>query len=235
LPELSTYSSFFLNERASVTPEEQIMADGDPNVETPRQKLAQTARQNDMQASSESARNATQYAILINGGAATAILSFLSKTPNSDSSSTLHAAALSGLGRAAAWSLVGYALGVCFAAISMWCSSQASAKFGLKWESFLDSDRPAENRFMAEGDRWLRLHRNFFTASILLFFGSTVAMAWGLWPAAKQQDLRCDTLHVQADPRSELPRQDAHRALDNQPIKPPHFARSSHDRTRRST
>jgi hypothetical protein len=150
------------------------MTDETRNAETPRQKLAHAARRIDMQASSDSARNATQYAIIINGGAATAILSFLSKS---------HAAG-SQLDYAAAGSLVGYAIGVCFAAVSMWCSSQASARFGSMWEAFLDGDTDWEKRFRDEGVTLVSRHRNFFTVSILLFLISTAAMAWGLSPLA---------------------------------------------------
>lgn len=162
------------------------MTDETRNAETSRQKLAQAARRIDMQASNDSARTATQYAILINGGAATAILSFLSKSPSSDPTVTLRDAALSQLGHAAAWSLVGYAVGVCFAAVSMWCSSQASAKYGLRWESFLDDRTTSDKReadeqnFLDAGERWIGRHRICFAVSVLLFFFSTVVMAWGL-------------------------------------------------------
>jgi hypothetical protein len=162
------------------------MVDEATNAETPRQKLAHAARQIDMQASSDSARNAAQYAILINGGAATAILSFLSKSPSPASTGTLHAAALSQLGDAAACSLVGYAAGVCCAAMSMWCSSQASANYGLRWESFLDDTKTLDyrtadqQRFLDKGERWVRWHRNSFAGSVLLFLVSTAIMAWAL-------------------------------------------------------
>src|SRR6266446_5820882 len=121
------------------------MADEPKITETPRQKLAQAA-------------------ILINGGAATAILAFLStylsKSPSPPT----------GILGAAALSLMGYAFGVCFGAISIWSSSQASAQFGLAWEAFLD-DPPkpvipgvmgAEEGYRASAEKWLRQHRLTF-------------------------------------------------------------------------
>jgi hypothetical protein len=148
-------------------------------TETPRQKLAQTAREKDIQAANESARAATQAAILINGGAATALLAFLSTyltkspTPPSD---ILHAAA---------WALIGYAFGVCFGAWSMWCSSQAAAQFGLRWEAYLDNKTNDEASYLAAGNSWISRHRGSFGVSILLFSFASSAMAWGFFAIAK--------------------------------------------------
>ena len=161
------------------------MADGPGNAETPLQKLSQAARQLDIQAANDSARAATLAAILINGGAATAILAFLSTYLSKGPS--LPASILN----AASWSLMGYAFGVCFGAVSIWCSSQASAKFGLRWETVLDYGMPAderhrtEGRYLERGDWWLWWHRNSFALSILLFFISSCAMAWGFFVSAK--------------------------------------------------
>jgi hypothetical protein len=148
-------------------------------TETPRQKLAQEARQKDIQAANESARAATQAAILINGGAATAILAFLStyltKSPSPPS----------GILNAAAWALIGYAFGVCFGAWSMWCSSQAAGQFGLRWEAYLENNTNDEAGYLSAGNSWLSRHRGSFGVSILLFFFSSSAMAWGFFAIAK--------------------------------------------------
>jgi hypothetical protein len=147
--------------------------------ETPRQKLAQAARQNDIQASNETARAATQAAILINGGAATAILAFLSnyltKTP----------APPQGIASAAGLSLLGYALGVGFGAWSMWCSSQAAAQFGLRWEAFLDGNNNGETDYLNLGNGLLERHRNTFGASIALFIVSSLVIAFGFFANTK--------------------------------------------------
>jgi hypothetical protein len=156
-----------------------MMTNGATTAETARQKLAQTAREKDIVAANDSARAATQAAILINGGAATAILAFLSayltKSPPTPT----------GILGAAAWSLMGYALGVCFGAWSMWCSSQAAAQYGLRWEAFLDNNTDAERNFLAAADSWISRHRNAFGLSIVLFFLSSSAMAYGFFVSAK--------------------------------------------------
>ena len=151
----------------------------DENAETPRQKLAQKARQKDMQAANDGARAAAQTAVLINGGAATAILAFLStylsRSPSS-SPALLYAASLS---------LFGYAAGVCFGAWSMWCASQACGQFGLRWETFLDTEKEKdvrdedETKYLNEGKGWLERHKKSFGISIFCFVISSGAIAIG--------------------------------------------------------
>src|SRR5262249_42749499 len=96
--------------------------------ETPAQKRAADRADRDMQIATEGARATTQAAILINGGAATAILAYLSKsTPTAPS--LLHAAS---------WALAIYAFGVLCALLSMWFSAQAAAQFAHYREAMLD-------------------------------------------------------------------------------------------------
>jgi hypothetical protein len=86
--------------------------------EDPRHKLAPERSGKDLQNSSDGARAAGQSMILINGGAASAILAYLSKESATPTS----------LLSAASVSLIGYALGVVCAALAIWFSSQASAR-----------------------------------------------------------------------------------------------------------
>lgn len=155
------------------------MTNGTDNTETPRQKLAQSARQDDMKAANDGARTAAQTSVLINGGAATAVLAFLSsyltKTPTAPAS----------IPTAAAWALFGYAVGVCFGAWSMWCASQASGQFGLRWEAFLDGKPNDETNYLNKADGWLERHRNSFGLSIVLFLVSSGAMAYGFLASVK--------------------------------------------------
>lgn len=147
--------------------------------ESPRQKLAQVARKSDMQAANDGARAAAQTAVLINGGAATAILAFLSNYLTK--TSTTPAAIL----YAAAASLAGYGIGVGFAAWSMWCASQACGQFGLRWEAFLDKDGQAETNFLTAGNQWLKKHISAFGLSIVLFLLSSIIMALGFFLSVK--------------------------------------------------
>jgi hypothetical protein len=107
------------------------------SLETPREKLAADRAQKDLQTSGETARAAAQAAVLINGGAATAVLAYLTKDAHTPSNVL----------RAAAITLAAYAIGVAWGAWSMWCSSQASAEWGYRWESILDHDPVGEQQF----------------------------------------------------------------------------------------
>jgi hypothetical protein len=166
-------------------PDNVDSGDASRSAETPRQKIAYEARKGDMQAANDGARAATQVAVLINGGAATAILSFLSTYLTK--SSTVPPAVL----YAAALSLFGYATAVGFAAWSMWCASQAAGQYGLRWETYLDLDygeterNAAEKQYLEEGDKWVRKHRAGFGISIALFLISSLAMAFGFFLSVK--------------------------------------------------
>jgi hypothetical protein len=129
----------------------------------------------DLDASSEGARTATQSAILINGGAATAILAYLAK----DTAPQLM--------NAAAVSLFFYAAGVFCAAWSMWSSSQASAKFGYYWGAVVDGNDAGKREHWKSGQDLLWWHRYTFFASIACFIiasGWIALTFWQLHPAA---------------------------------------------------
>jgi hypothetical protein len=92
----------------------------------------------DYQASIETGRAAAQAAILISGGAATAILTFLSKQVPPPPEVV----------KGASWSLLSYTAGVACGAFSMWCSAYSSGSFGNNWEKeFFDGtkDQKAKN------------------------------------------------------------------------------------------
>jgi hypothetical protein len=137
------------------------------SLETPREKLAAERAHKDMQTSGETARAAAQAAVLINGGAATAILAYLSKEGHTPSNVL----------RAAAITLAAYAIGVAWGAWSMWCSSQASAEWGYCWESILDHDPVGEQQFRTSAEGWLFRHRGSMGLSILFFIGSSCWIA----------------------------------------------------------
>jgi hypothetical protein len=78
----------------------------------------------DYQASATTVPQAIQALVLINGGAATALLAFLSKATPPPFQTVL----------AASVSLILYAFGVGFAVYSMWSSSQSTLFHALYWE-----------------------------------------------------------------------------------------------------
>ena len=139
------------------------------NAETPRQKLAPEARHKDIQASHETARAAVQASILINGGAATAILAYLSKSSPTPASIT----------QVAAWALALYAAGVVLGALSAWFSGQASASYGYAWEAVLDGKPGDEKKHRDTAGKWVLGHRVTLPFSILLFALGCGAMTCG--------------------------------------------------------
>jgi hypothetical protein len=152
---------------AELTPAEALAA-------AAQDKSAMERASKDLDNASEGARTATQSAILINGGAATAILAYLSK----DTAPLLL--------NAASVALLIYAGGVFFAAVSMWCSSQASAQFGYYWGAVADRNESDKTRFWNSGQNWLRSHRGSFFLSIGCFIFASWWIAstfWKLHPA----------------------------------------------------
>jgi hypothetical protein len=116
-----------------------------PISETPRQKLAASRASGDIQLANEAARAAAQAAILINGGAATAILAYLSKDAHTPPS----------ILSAASWSLMGYAIGVFCGAIALWCASLALSQTGRYQMAILYDDQiDIQRRFLELGNRF---------------------------------------------------------------------------------
>jgi hypothetical protein len=119
--------------------------------------------QADTAASHETARAATQAATLINGGAAAAILTFLSKQtlPPLD------------VIRAASISLIIYAFGMASGGFSTWCSSQSAAQYALMWEARITADSAYERQRLSWGNFWVGLHRVFLFLSLGCFVAAS--------------------------------------------------------------
>jgi hypothetical protein len=133
--------------------------------------LALDRTSKDTQAANNGARAAAQSAILINGGAATAILAYMSKESYTEPS----------ILSAASGSLIAYALGVLFGAVSMWCASQALGQFALSWEMVLYDMKTKQVEYRTSGETWLRYHIGSFALSILFFFIATCVIAAGFF------------------------------------------------------
>jgi len=119
----------------------------------------------DFNASNEAARAAAQAAILINGGAATALLAFLSKVGTPPF-----------IVRGACVSLGLYALGVVCGTLSIWYSAQAAGQFASAELGTLRNDSNAATD-LEKARRQLERHRMFFPVSLVLFVAATVFMA----------------------------------------------------------
>ena len=150
--------------------------------ETLLQKLAASRASGDIQQANEGARAAVQAAILINGGAATAILAYLSKDAHTPPS----------ILSAASWSLMGYAIGVFFGAIALWCASMALSVSGFFQMAILDDDQRGRQHFLELTDRWIFRHNLSFAFSMLFFIISSCWIAWGFLQAIKLGVLTSD-------------------------------------------
>jgi hypothetical protein len=135
--------------------------------QTAAQKLAEERSHQDTLSGNESARSATQVLILINGGAATAILAYLAKE-----TSTAH-----GIFAAASVSLALYAIGVAFGAMSMWSKSLSLLYFAQYHEAILNKDDWKLQDAFREGEIWLYRHRMLFVSGILVFIISSFWLA----------------------------------------------------------
>jgi hypothetical protein len=120
----------------------------------------------DYQASTETGRAATQAAILISGGAATAILTFLSKQVPPPPEVV----------KGASWSLLFYTIGVVCGAFSMWSSAYSSAAFGSNWEKDF-FDRVNDPKDQKSAECWLFSHRVFLWLSFLSFMVASAVIA----------------------------------------------------------
>jgi hypothetical protein len=106
--------------------------------------------------SNEHSRAAGQACILINGGAATAVIAYLSKDKLDPS-----------VIPAVTWSLGGYCLGVLFAALMLFCATHALDQFSLYWLNRAD-ELEYESHY-TRGYRWWAGY-HFCTLLTFLFF-----------------------------------------------------------------
>jgi hypothetical protein len=149
-----------------------------PTSQTLRQQIWVSRASGDIQLGGEGARAAVQAAILINGGAATAILAYLSKdahTPPIILSAT-------------SWSLMGYAIGVFWGAIALMCSSRAHTYYGIYHMQILDDQFAKQSHpehFLYMANRWSSRHNLAFAISMLFFIISSCWVAWGFLQAIK--------------------------------------------------
>jgi hypothetical protein len=122
----------------------------------------------DYEAAAQALRAAAQATILINGGAATAIIAFLGRaTPPPDS-----------VVSAAAWALFFYALGIAAGPYAFWGISQAATLYASAWEGILTRDLPATSRQdRLNADQHVRNYTRYVIASIICFVVGSVILA----------------------------------------------------------
>ena len=124
----------------------------------------------DAEASNDTGKAAAQAAILINGGAATAILAYLAK-------GGLQTAVLN----RAAWCLIGYGIGIVFGAFMIYFRLHALDECGVRWRYIAHPESGHQPEYHQKR-AYIRSRRaNWcFIASMLVFIGSSIVIAWTL-------------------------------------------------------
>lgn len=139
-----------------------------------RQRFAEDRSHQDALVANQSSRTTAQAAILINGGAATAILAFLAKDRIDPA-----------LVRSASWCLVGYALGVIAGAVMMFSATKATMWYSYSWRlkahPSLDRD---EKKVRGDAQWWLRAAEKCFLLSMLAFLVTSCMVGWLLFQSA---------------------------------------------------
>ncbi len=133
-------------------------------------------------AANENSRPMSQYALLINGAAASAIIAFLSKDKIDP---TVLAAA--------PWALGSYAIGVVFGAIAMFCMTESLDY----WNSYWEKIARAEGRTVADWERSKGIILWWFVRisvgiSIFCFLVGSGLLAHALLHAVPHTTIFCD-------------------------------------------
>lgn len=127
--------------------------------------------------SNEHSRATAQACILINGGAATAVIAFLAKD-------NLQPAFL----LTVPWCLVGYGVGVFFGALMMYCAMETMDYWNKYWFHKAHKSREFEiSDAQANAEGWWFWFRWFFSLSVLSFLASSTALAYLLYSSKLAQ------------------------------------------------
>lgn len=135
-------------------------------------EYAEARSQDDAKISNENARATAQAAILINGGAATAVLALLSKDK-------LDPFIL----RTVPLCLLGYAGGVLCGAYMTFCMGHALREWGISWRlySVNPADTDAIDDAAARANRWNRKGRRAFYTAMACFILASAGLAFLLF------------------------------------------------------
>jgi MFS family permease len=131
--------------------------------------------------SNEHSRATAQTSVLINGGAATAMIAFLAKEGIDP-----------GLSRAVPLSLGLYAAGVLFGALMFYFATETMDRWNLYWEARANNQRGEVEKFETSAGRWWWGFRVSFVLSVLAFVAASVILALALnkvWPPVESTSL----------------------------------------------
>jgi hypothetical protein len=119
-------------------------------------------------AANENSRPMAQYALLINGAAASAIIAFLSKEKVGPEVLAM-----------APWSLITYAVGVVAGVFGMFCMTESLDCFSHAWRYRAEGIK-GDDRQKLLGDRWWWAVRGAVFVSTVCFVSGSIIFAYGL-------------------------------------------------------
>ena len=133
-------------------------------------------------AANENSRPMAQYALLINGAAASAIIAFLSKERIDTEVLTM-----------APWSLIFYAIGVVFGVTAMFCMTESLDYYSNAWRFTALAQSGADGQ-RNRGDLFWWVVRVAVSASIVCFVIGSVVFAYALHHPAGPIGMSCSPL-----------------------------------------
>jgi hypothetical protein len=141
-----------------------------PDSDRDRAAFAVERSHRDAESSNSTSRATAQASILINGGAATAVLAFVAK--EMVERSVMLTASLC---------LIGYAIGVVAGACMMYCNFRSLDYYGLRWrlEAHPEEGSSVQNN-KELGQRWWTRSRQCFYVSMTAFILSSIILAGAL-------------------------------------------------------
>ena len=144
---------------------------GEWDSDNQREKFAIARSQKDAATSNENARATAQAVILINGGAATAVLAFLAKGSLPQS-----------VFQVSAVCLAFYALGVFAGACMLYCAVRSLELYSIRWRLRAHPEAPGtEETVRMQAFNWWRGMTWCFYASIGVFISASLILATALF------------------------------------------------------
>lgn len=145
-----------------------------------RREFAAERSNQDAEQSNDNSRAAAQAAILINGGAASAVLAFLSASISKDKFDI-------GILSYAAIALGVYALGVAFAALMILCMNHALKHWNKSWQQVM---KAPENEVSGtiehkQAQPWYFAANGTFAASVCAFLIASAVLAFGFYKTSR--------------------------------------------------
>jgi hypothetical protein len=154
----------------SILPEHNSQKEAEDWEKLDRDEFAELRSHDASKISYDFQKTTAQACLLINGGAATAVVALLAKEKVEPA-----------ISRAVPWCLSLYAIGVAVSAFMMFCSMMRSERWNYFWYHFsYTADEARAREHEAKAIRWERIVQIAFVASIACFLLASFGLAIAL-------------------------------------------------------